>query len=149
MMSSYLLFSLSQQLFAVRLSGAIEILPWRASRPVPLSHPYVEGLLDYRNVIYPIYDLAQRLGRGRTGPIGFTAEQGDTAGKAQSIILLEEHNMPFGITVDSVVKMNKLEEQPAPPDKVQGIDPQYVKGFVHDDDQEIMILDFERLFHAD
>ncbi len=139
MTSSYLLFLLSNRLFGVRLAGAIEILPWRACRSVPLSYSYVEGLLDYRGVIYPVYNLVQRLG------IGAQAAQ-ETPGR--SIILLEEKNKPFGIVVDSVVKMTKLEEQAAAPQKVEGVDARYVRGIVTEDSREAMILDFERLFHA-
>jgi purine-binding chemotaxis protein CheW len=150
MTSSYLLFLLSERLFGVQLVGAIEILPWRPSRRVPVSYSYVEGLLDYRGIIYPVFNLGQRLGLGKPGPIGFTAEQKDPAGKGQSIILLEENKVPFGIVVDSVVRMTKLEDLTSPlaPDRTQGLEPKFVKGFIYEEDQEIMILDFERLLHA-
>ncbi len=147
MTSSYLLFLLTGRLFGVRLVGAIEILPWRPCRRVPMSYSYVEGILDYRGTIYPVYSLVHRL-KLKTGPIGFTAEQQEADNKGMSIILLEENKMPFGIVVDSVVKMTKHEEQPAPREKVQGIDLQFVKGYIYDEDRQIMILDFERLFHA-
>ena len=149
MKSSYLLFLLAERLFGVKLTGAIEILPWRPCRTVPLSYSYVEGLLDYRGTIYPVHNLAQRLGLGRPGPIGFTAGQAKPAAGEQSIILLEENSMPFGIVVDSIKRMMSLEEPAAAPEKVRGVDPKYVKGFSYEEDQEIMILDFERLLHAD
>lgn len=82
MTSSYLLFALSEQLFGVQLVGAIEILPWRESRRVPLAYSYLEGLLDYRGTIYPVYNLAERLGIGKPGPIGFTAEE-KTGGRGE------------------------------------------------------------------
>lgn len=148
MTSSYLTFILSGRLFGVRLSGAIEILPWRKSRPVPLSYSYVEGLIDYRGTLYPVFNIAQRLGLSKPGPIGFTAEEKDRPGPAQSIILLEEKSIPFGVLVDSVVKMAKLEDPTTAPEKTQGIESRYVKGLVVEDDQEVMILDFERLLHA-
>lgn len=148
MTSSYLLFQLSERQFGVKLVGAIEILPWRASRYVPLSYSYVEGLLDYRGTLYPVYNLEQRVGTGKPGPIGFAAVQREHEGNGKSIILLEENKIHFGIVVDSVVKMTKLEERAAPPERVQGIDPKFVKGFVYDEGHEIMILDFERLLHA-
>ena len=110
MMSSYLVFRLSGRLFGVKLLGAIEILPWRASRSVPLSYSYVEGLIDYRGTIYPVFNLMKRLGMSSPGPIGFTAEQQAQADAGQSIILLEENKTLFGIIVDTVVKMAKLEE---------------------------------------
>ncbi len=150
MTNSYVLFLLSERLFGVKLVGAVEILPWRMSRPVPLSYSYVEGLLDYRGTLYPVYNLAQRLGMRKAGPIGFTAGLQEPAGRAKEsiIILLRENKIPFGIIVDGVMKMTKLEEQAAAPEKVRGIDAKYVKGFVYDEDREIMILDFERLLHA-
>ncbi len=148
MKNSYLLFLLSGRLFGVRLSGAIEILPWRPSRRVPLSYSYVEGLLDYRGTIYPVHNLARRLGLETTGPIGFTAASEEPSAEGRSIILLEENRQSFGIVVDSVVKMTNLEDPVPAPEKTAGIDPQCVKGFSFDEDQEIMILDFERLLHA-
>jgi purine-binding chemotaxis protein CheW len=148
MKSNYLLFLLSEQLFGAKLVGAIEILPWRPSRRVPLSYSYVEGLLDYRGTVYPVHNLAQRLGLARPGPIGFAAVQKVHATAGQSIILLEENKVPFGIVVDSVMRMTDLDEPAAAPERVRGVDPKYVKGFAYEEDQEIMILDFERLFHA-
>jgi purine-binding chemotaxis protein CheW len=148
MKSSYLLFLLSGQLFGAKLVGAIEILPWRPSRRVPLSYSYVEGLLDYRGTVYPVHNLAQRLGLARPGPIGFAAAQKGPATGGQSIILLEENKVPFGIVVDSVMRMTRLDEPAVAPEKVRGVDPKYVKGFAYEEGQEIMILDFERLFHA-
>jgi len=148
MTSSYLIFLLSGRLFGARLSGAIEILPWRRSRPVPLSYSYVEGLIDYRGAVYPVFNLVQRLGMSRSGPIGFTAEEKDQPGASHSIILLEENGFPFGIIVDSVVKMAKLEEPIKASEKSQEIESKYVKGIVVEDEQDIVILDFERLLHA-
>jgi len=148
MTSSYLIFLLAGRLFGVRLTGAIEILPWRRSRPVPLAYSYVEGLIDYRGAIYPVFNLTQRLGISKPGPIGFIAEENVLHGGGQSIILLEENSVFFGIIVDSVVKMTRLVDPTKTPEKTEGIDPKYVRGVAFEDEQEIMILDFERLLHA-
>lgn len=148
MMSNHLIFQLAGRLFGAKLLGAIEILPWRRPRPVPLSHDYVEGLIDYRGTVYPVFNLTQRLGLSSQGPIGFTAKKKEAAGVGQSIILLEENKMPFGIIVDGVAKMAALEEATTAAGKAQGIDPRYVRGITFENDHEIMILDFERLFHA-
>jgi purine-binding chemotaxis protein CheW len=149
MTSNYLLFRIAERLFGVKLQGAIEILGWRRSRPVPLAYSYIEGIMDYRGTIYPVFHLAQLLDVSRPSPIGFTAASADEQPKGQSIILLQEGDKPFGITVDSVVKMARLEDQTVSPAEIKGIDPKLVKG-IHrdDDDQEIILLNFERLFHA-
>jgi purine-binding chemotaxis protein CheW len=149
MTSGYLVFDLSGRFFGVRLTGAIEILPWRRSRPVPLAYSYVEGLIDYRGTIYPVFDLARRLGINGPGPTGFLAEEKDRSGPGRSIILLEENSVPFGIVVDSVAKMIKFKEPTRTTPMTQGIEQKYIRGSVFEEDQEIMILDFERLLHAD
>lgn len=145
MIHSYLVFLLSGKYFGVKLSGAIEILPWRRSRSVPLSYSSVEGLIDYRGAIYPIFNIGRRLGMSGSGPAAGASAQAEAA---QSIILLEVNKMLFGITVDSVVKMTKLEEPSAAPGKIQGMEEKYIQGVVYENDQEILILDFERLLHA-
>jgi purine-binding chemotaxis protein CheW len=148
MTRSYLIFLLSGRLFGARLSGAIEIVTWRRSRPVPLSYSYVEGLIDYRGVVYPVFNLAQWLGMSKPGSIGFTAVEKDQSVPNRSIILLEENGVPFGIIVDSVVKMAKLEDPTNVPEKSRDIETKFMKGIVVEDEQDIVILDFERLLHA-
>ena len=149
MTSNYLLFRIAERLFGVKLQGAIEILGWRRSRPVPLAYSYIEGIMEYRDTIFPVFHLAQLLDVNRPSPIGFTAPAGEERPAGQSIILLQEGDKPFGITVDSVVKMARLEEPTEPPADIRGVDPKLVKGIQRDsDDQEIILLHFERLFHA-
>lgn len=143
-MKNYLLFLLSSRVFAVGIQGAIEILPWRPLRTVPMSYSYVDGLLDYRGVVYPVFNLASRL--GITRPDGSPGRKAEPV--PQSIILLEEKGQPFGIVAETVLRMTSLTEQPASPDKVRGVDPRYVKGYVADEYHQALILDFERLFHA-
>ncbi len=149
MTGGYLLFLLSGRIFGVELKGAVEIMPWRQGRRVPLSYSYVEGIIDYRGAIYPVFNLFQRLGLKPLEPIGFISEGPAQPVGPQSIILLEENKMLFGIAVDSVVKMAKIDELSPVPQQTRGLDPQYIKGIAYDDNQEIIILDFERLlFHA-
>jgi hypothetical protein len=45
--------------------------------------------------------------------------------------------------------MTKFKEPTRTTPMTQGIDQKYVQGSAFEEDQEIMILDFERLLHAD
>ncbi|MDA8099703.1 MAG: chemotaxis protein CheW [Nitrospiraceae bacterium] len=147
MTSNYLLFRLGERLFGVRMQGAVEILPWKKSRRVPSSLSYVEGIMDYRGELYPVFQLAQLLGIPQPGPIGFTAsEQAPVRGR--SIILLREGSRSFGITVDLVVKMARLEDSVEQPAEIKGINPQLLAGVRMDEDQEVILIHFERLFNA-
>jgi purine-binding chemotaxis protein CheW len=148
MMSNYLLFQIAERLFGVKLQGAIEVVGWRRPRPVPLAYSFIEGVMEYRGTIYPVFNLSQLLDVSRPGPIGFTAASGDGQPKGESIILLQEGDRPYGITVDSVVKMARLEDPTDLPAEITGINSKLVKGVQMNDDQEIILLNFERLFYA-
>lgn len=150
MNTSYLMFSLADRVFGVRLSGAKEIFPWRKPRPVPLSYSYVVGLIDYRGKVYPVYNMELRMGLKRPGPIGFAAKEPvpQEPLKNRSIILFEEKGIPIGIIVDSVLKMVSLEEPTEKPKKSEGMDPAYIRGVVKADDQDILLIDMEKVIHA-
>ncbi len=148
MMQNFLLFRVGERIFGVRLQGAVEIVPWRRSRQVPLSHSYVEGVADFRGTIYPIINLAQLLGQHRAGPIGFTAPDGVAGKSDNSIILLREKDWYFGVTVDAVIKMTKLDDATDERIDIPGVDSRLVKGVQYDEDQEVILLSFERLFYA-
>ena len=112
MSTTYLLFLLGERRFGVTMAGAKEIFAWRKPRPVPLSYSYVEGLIDYRGGIYSVFNLEQRIGLKRQGPIGFSAQKQIATApyKGKSIILFEKGASRFGIIVDSVLKMLPIEE---------------------------------------
>jgi chemotaxis signal transduction protein len=148
MKNNYLLFRLGERLFGVKMIGALEILPWRRSRPVPLSYSYVEGVMEYRATIFPVFHLSLLLGLSNPGPIGFTAAPHPEKAEGRSIILLQERNRPFGVTVDGVMKMAPLEDPEGRAPDIRGINPQVLAGVRYEDDQEIILLSFERLFHA-
>jgi chemotaxis signal transduction protein len=147
MKNNYLLFRLGERLFGMKMRGALEILPWRRSRPVPLAYSYVEGLMDYRGTIFAVFQLSQLLGLPKPGPIGFTAPA-EQQPQGRSIILLQEGDKAFGVSVDLVLKMLPLDDPEGRPPDIKGINPQLVAGVKYDDDQEIILLGFERLFHA-
>lgn len=148
MTDQYLIFLLGGSLFGVRLDGAVEIVPWRQARKVPRAYSYVEGILDYRGTIYPVFDLAPALGlKDAPGSIGFTAAE-PRRGPRESIIFLRAGSVPLGISADRVVKMMRVDEVLPPPNE-SVVNAQYVRGLAYDEGQEIVILDFERLlFHG-
>lgn len=148
MTERFLLFLLSDRVFGVHLTGAKEIFPWRKPRVVPLSYSFVEGLIDYRGTIYPVFDLEQRLGLKRTGSIGFLSKGTATPLKGRSIILLEEKGVPFGIVVDGVLKMDALDLPAEAPKKAPGLDERFIKAVAVSGEHDVIIIDFERLFHA-
>ena len=104
--------------------------------------------MDYRGSVYPVFQLAQLLGLPKPGPIGFAAPEAPEQPKDRSIIILREGDRRFGVSVDGVLKMAKLEHPDDQPVEIQGVQSPLIKGRGFEDDQEIILLSFERLFHA-
>ena len=77
-----------------------------------------------------------------------TAEEKDLSEVSQSIILDRRDGVLFGVIVDSVVKMAKLEDPTKAPEKSRDIETKFMKRIVIEDEQDIVILDFERLLYA-
>lgn len=78
--------------------------------------------------------------------IGFSADEPPSPLSGRSIVLLEESKKSFGISVDRIVKMTNIQElTPAPPG-ARDPDASLIKGLAYENNQEIVILDFERLF---
>jgi len=84
----------------------------------------------------------------KPGPIGFIVEEKDLSKVSRSIILLEDNGVPFGIIVDNVVKMAKLEDPSKVLETSGDVETKFMKGIVVEDEQDIVILDFERLLYA-
>lgn len=152
MSADYLIFSLAGRTFGADLASAVEIVPWMATKRVPLAYSYVEGLLDYRGRICPVFNLEKRLELKPLGPIGFIKTDSPSGRQAAgSLLLLDEKGTRFGIGVDAVLRMARIEmaAEPPPRSAVQGIEPQFISHIVPSEDGDIIILDFERLlFHA-
>ncbi len=152
MTADYLIFQLGGRLFGAGLREAVEIIAWRRSKPVPMAYSYVEGLLDYRGRIYPVFNLEKRLGLKPSWPIGFSADEQAAGPGNRSILLLKEADRFFGISVDNVKKMVRIDEtqKTQPQAAVAGIEPKYIRHVISGEEGDIIILDFERLlFHGD
>ncbi len=145
MTAAYLVFILSGWLFGVPLGGALEIIPRRRSRRVPLAYSYVQGLINYRGTIYPVFNVVERLNLKVRERVGFLAD-GEQGEPEESMLLLEVNKNPFAIEVDRVSRMMKFDVLAPPPAEAADVDVQYIKGLAYEGNEEIIILDFERLF---
>jgi hypothetical protein len=116
-----------------------------AFKPLDLIDP---GLQYDRGTIYPVFNLVKRLGLSRWWPTGFAVEGAEGFEIGQSISLREKKNFPSSIDADMVVKMAQIEKETRSPASLPSVGPRLVKSSVLEDDQEVEILDFERLFYA-
>ena len=93
----YITFKLGEELYAVNVMNAQEVMGIVPIGHVPDTQPYMKGVIDLRGTIVPIVDLRIKYGMEEK------AYNDDTA-----IMITEMHNELVGLVVDSVVDVLQL-----------------------------------------
>jgi purine-binding chemotaxis protein CheW len=116
------------------MNQTLEILLPEGFRPVPLTLPCVEGILDYRGTLVAVFDLRKR----------FEVEGENLAGL---LLVLQRDSTPFCLHVDSVGGIATVEEGEilSPPLKLMGIQSRFLIGIIKQDRQVLPILNVPTL----
>lgn len=118
--------------YGVNVAKVREIIRRPRIWKVPDSHPAVEGMMQLRNQVLAVIDLARILGKNDRELI------------ADRVVVLEFNRMTVGILVHSVSSIYRISwEQVEPP--AQAIGAGNVTGVVKMKDRIILILDFEKI----
>lgn len=91
------IFRLGHEDFAFEALYVQEIVRWREINHVPKMPDYIEGLLNHRNRIIPVLNLARRLERA-PNPVN----------EDSRIIIVEKASQAYGLLVDSVEAVLQL-----------------------------------------
>ena len=139
----YLSFSLDNEDYGVDILKVQEIRGWETARKIPETPDYMKGVINLRGVVVPIFDLRNRLGRGDTD---YTATTVIIVLKAKH----EDEEYTIGLVVDAV--SNVLDIETSDIKQVRSVNnqisTQYIIGMVERDKQMVMLLDADKLFHA-
>lgn len=108
-----LTFRVGPRFLGISISKILEILPTPKPTPVPLAFAHVEGIVEYRKALIPVYNLGRRL----SVPPNPSA--------SSHLIVIRDGDASFGVTVDEI---GKIISQPTPADlpagrPVQGLPP--------------------------
>lgn len=118
-----------------------EIAEYRALTPVPMTAPWMRGVMNLRGTVVPVVDLAARLGLGRTNVSRRTCliivELDDDAERVVMAVMVDR--------VSRVVQVDPSEIQEPPPFGL-GID--FVPGLVRVDDRLIVLLDLTAILSS-
>lgn len=137
-------FSLGESLFGVDVKNVREITNMHRVTEVPGAPELVEGIINLRGYIIPIFNLRKKLGIGDT-EIQSVEEDGVKKSK-QKIVILEVDNETVGIFVDSVNEVMRVDENSVeqPSGMVSGLNTDYVEGVVKSEKGLITILDIKK-----
>ena len=124
-------FSISNEEYAVPITRVQEIIDYTEPRSVVADAAWIRGVISLRGKIVPVYDLGARL--------GLAADGSDDA----KIVIVEVAGEMAGVIVDDVTEVltvedEQLEDVPA--------DTEFIDVIAKIDDRLVILLDPEGIF---
>lgn len=145
----YLTFNLGEEMFAIGILAIREIIEYGHLTEVPMTPPFIRGVLNLRGAVLPVVDLAVRFGRP-PGEITKRScvviiETGVTSQGGQGPV----HQM--GIVVDAV---SEVLEIPAadiepPPEFGSHVRIDFIRGMGKVNGNFVVVLDVDRVLSLD
>ncbi len=131
-----LTFLIDSREYAICILDAREVVGIQNIDPVPLTPPYVKGVINLRGKIIPIVDLRLKFG---------IAEKEFT--KDSCIVVVEIDSLMTGIIVDQLIGVVGINEEDyeATPLLGQNIQAEYVEGMVKLTNRVIIVLNCEKI----
>lgn len=140
----YLTFQLAGDRFGLAILQVREILEFSPLTPVPLTPPWIRGVLNLRGNVVPVVDLAVKFGCSETQVTRRTC-----------IVIVEvesdDDSTVMGVVVDAVDEVVHLEDdalEPAPEFGTR-VRVDYLQGLGKVDDDLILLLEANRVLSTD
>ncbi len=136
----YLTFVLGEEMFAIGILSIREIIEYGHLTDVPMTPPFIRGVINLRGAVVPVIDLAVRFGR--------TARE---TTKRSCIVIIEidsdKGRQEMGIVVDAVsevLEIPPLEIEP-PPEFGTRIRTDFISGMGKVNGSFVVLLDVNRV----
>jgi len=130
-----LVFQLSQEKYGIPIDHVVEIIRFVEATEVPHTVDFLEGIISLRGEMIPVLNGRKRLGHEEKRP-----------DRKTRIVILEEENEHFGITVDATNQVIRvLKENIEPPPPVVGMPSAFIEGVCQHKGQLVILLNLSRL----
>jgi len=133
-------FKLLDQEYSIDIMRVLEIENYEPVRKVPEVPAYIEGIINLRGTIYPIFNLRTRLHMPKHEALHET-----------KIILMNLEETQVGFMVDSVCEILTIEEEEIEkaPTMLERYESKYINGIIKKEDRIIIIFDVDLLVSED
>jgi two-component system chemotaxis response regulator CheV len=126
-------FYLGKELFCIPVKNVNEIIMPTQVTPVPRSKQYIEGITDIRGEVLPVIDLAMFL----SIPVQENREQDRFI-----VTEINDQRAIFHVSgVEQILSVTKIEK----PNDLSNRN-QFVSGVIRNQEQIVLLLDFEKMF---
>ena len=131
------MFGLAGETYGIDILSVREIITTEAITRVPNTKPFVEGVMNLRDQVIPIFDMKKRL----------DIRVNNSKTEEKNIIIVEVSKVSTGLKVDDVLGIIELKNSKiTPPDTFQGSVPtEYMRGIGRTEDGAIILLEVTEL----
>ncbi|MDK2828348.1 chemotaxis protein CheW [Clostridium beijerinckii] len=112
MEEQFVVFHLGKEEYAVQISQVKEIINYTEPTRMPASTDGMLGVINLRGKIVSIIDLGEKIGTGSQKEL-----------KDKKIIIIDNGNESYGVIVDEVTEVIKLNKE-----HIEKVDSQIIKG---------------------
>lgn len=142
--NQYLTFLLGDEMFAIGILSIREIIEYGFVTDVPMTPPFIRGVLNLRGAVVPVVDLALRFGR---------KARDNTKRTCIVIVEIESANgsQEMGVVVDAVSEVLEIshDDIEPPPEFGARIRTDFIKGMGKIDGKFVIVLDLNRVLSVD
>lgn len=140
----FLTFLLGEEMFAIGILSIREIIEYGYLTEVPMTPPFIRGVINLRGAVVPVLDLAVRFGR-----------QPQENGKRTCIVIVEieadDGTQEIGVVVDAVnevLEIPRADIEP-PPEFGARLRNDFIDGMGKVAGKFVIILDLDRILSLD
>ena len=139
-MRRFIVFSLGEDMFAINVGYAIEVINARPPRHIPETPGYVDGVINMRGRMFPVINMRHRL--------GLSGMEGKAAGR---FLILRSPIGSVALAVDNVAGIEAVSSEAIvrPPVVFRGIKREYLEGIYNKADTIYIILNIEKLMTSE
>ncbi len=140
----YLSFGLGKESYAIPIEHVREIIEFEGLTTIPMTPPFLRGVINLRGSVVPVIDLQARFGRGET-----------SIAKRTCVVIVEiSHDgssHQLGTLVDTVNEVltaepSQIEKKPS---FGTGLRQDFVSGILNRDGRFVVILDAEQILSVE
>ncbi|HEX8989551.1 MAG TPA: chemotaxis protein CheW [Rhodocyclaceae bacterium] len=142
--SQYLTFLLGEEMFAIGTLSIREIIEYGSLTEVPMTPPFIRGVINLRGAVVPVVDLAVRFGR----------EPRENT-KRTCIVIVEveapDGTQDMGIVVDAVSEVLEIPHADIepPPEFGARVRSDFIRGMGKINGKFVILLDADRVLSVE
>lgn len=139
-MGQYLTFFIGGEEYAADILTVREIIEFTPLTRVPMTPPWVRGVMNLRGTVVPVVDLAVKFGLEECQPTNRTCI-------VVAEVVLDSEVAVFGLMADAVSQVIDLadEEIQPPPPFGTTVDSHFITGMSRSEDKLVLLLDIDEV----